>query len=95
MKTSIEKIHDLVAEYSGPPKEDDEGLELAMRTAVMTVGPLFLPMLPDDPNYLDAALEQMAIRLLAMRSDGCRQVQLVDDVDGSVIEQAELPETTS
>jgi hypothetical protein len=87
---SIEKIHQLAREYSGAPDPNAEGLELAMRTAVSTMGPMFLQLLPDDPAFLDAALEEMAIRLLHLRSDGARVVQLAN----ADLQPLELPAGT-
>jgi hypothetical protein len=67
---SIEKIHELAREYQGAPDPEAPPLELALRTAVMTVGPLFLELLPDDAQELDEGLEEMALKLLSLCSDG-------------------------
>ena len=67
---SIEKVRELAREYNGVPDPEAEPLELAMRTAVMTVGPLFLELLPTEAHVLDEGLEEMALKLLGLCSDG-------------------------
>lgn len=66
---SIEKIHALAQEYEGPPGPDSEPLELMLRTAIGTLGPMFLSVLPQEPAELDEAIDEMATRLLQLKSD--------------------------
>lgn len=82
---SIEKINQLAREYSGPPPEDVEGLELALRTAAMTVGPMFMQLLPEDAAIMDQGLTEMAMKLLELRSDGSTVVTIANP-DGSPLE---------
>lgn len=91
MRTSLEKIHDLAREYSAPPGPDAEGLELIIRTTVMSVGPMFLQVLPDDPAELDQAIESIALQLLELRSDGARELELVADAGDGQAQVLELP----
>lgn len=67
---SIEKVHQLAREYQGAGDPEAPPLELALRTAVTMVGPLFLELLPEDDGELDEGLEEMALKLLSLCSDG-------------------------
>ncbi len=89
---SIEKVHKLAADYSKAPDPNAEGLELALTSACLAVGPMFLELLPDDPAILDDGLEQMALQLLELRSDGSREVRILADVDGQARQIAREPD---
>lgn len=76
MATSLEKIAALRDEFMGPPGPDADGMELMLRTVVMTGGPLLEQMIPDDPGILDDYLEWMAVKVLGFRSDESEQLRL-------------------
>lgn len=69
MRTSLQKINELVAEYMAPPPEDAPPAELAVRSVVMMAWPMFEGVLPDDSRVIDDALEHIAEQLLELRSD--------------------------
>ncbi len=73
---SLQKIHAFVNDASEGPGPDAGAFELTFRTAAMSLGPMFLAELPEDPRVLDEALTKMALRLLAMRSDDCDVVEV-------------------
>lgn len=83
---SVEKVHAMAQEYAGPPSPDDGPQELMLRSATQVVGPMFLPMIPEDPQVLDQALAEMAAKLLELRSDGAPPVEIA--VDGQPLELA-------
>jgi hypothetical protein len=76
VSTSIEKIANLRAELSGPPSEDAEPAELALRTGIGVVAPMLGRYLPENPGDLDDMLERGAEWLLSLRSDDAEQLQL-------------------
>lgn len=80
MPNSLEKIHELADEYNRPPSPDGDPLELMISSAVMTLGPTFLSILPDDPAELDAGLVVMAAKLLALRSDGAEDTVTIAEL---------------
>lgn len=93
---SIEKIHELAQDYAGPPPPDIEPIELAIRSAVSMIGPMFLELLPDDAGEVDLMLEEMSDRLLSLRSDraGDTGALLERVVDGRVEPAGELEQRT-
>jgi hypothetical protein len=73
---SLDKIEQLRREYTGPPPPDVEGTELALRSMIAMAGPLLPQFLPAIPAVLDEAIEEMAGKLLALRSDDARLLRV-------------------
>jgi hypothetical protein len=68
--TSIEKVHDYARQLQeGPPPADAGPAELALRTLLMTTGPMLLAQLPGHAEDFDELLERGALALLRLRSD--------------------------
>lgn len=84
MATSLEKVNALAAEYQGPPDGDADPIELVIRTAAQTVGPMFLQLLPDDAEQVDELLDTIAEQLLELKSDPPPTA----DVDGTAEPEA-------
>jgi hypothetical protein len=75
---SVSKIKALAVKYAAPPPEDGDPADLMIRTATQMFGPTVVQMLPEDPQVLDDAITEMAMRLLDLRSDGSTVIQLAD-----------------
>lgn len=67
---SLDKIHQLRSQLLGPPSENPDALELGLRTITQLAIPLVTKFLPEDPSELDKFLEDAALRILDIRSDG-------------------------
>jgi hypothetical protein len=66
---SLDKINTLRSELMGPPSENPDAIELGLRTVVHVAAPLVAKILPDDPAHVDEFLEDVALKLLELRSD--------------------------
>ena len=65
--TSTEKVAALFREYT---TRQPQGAQEAMaQIAVRNLGPHYLALLPEDPEQLDALLDQLAAMVLGLKSD--------------------------
>lgn len=69
MRTSLEKLDDFFAASNEPPSPDAGVLELGIKQAFLTLGPMIRQMIPQDPEDVDRLMETIAVTVLSMRSD--------------------------
>jgi hypothetical protein len=86
---SLEKLEQLHREFvTTPPPPDAGGAELALRTLLVTAGPMLREQLPTSAGDLDDLLERGATFMLAMRSDDSVPLVLAQDDDAGELEPA-------
>jgi hypothetical protein len=94
MASSLEKVSAFTAELQGPPSEDPDPFELAIKTAAQIGTPMLEQLLGGlEPAELDDYLEKVASVVLGMRSDDAPAIVLNSGTIAaeSVEERRELP----
>jgi hypothetical protein len=79
MPSSVDKVLELVAEYTGPPPPNAGPAELGVRS-LLAMGIISSDLIPSDPAELDGLLDYLAAQCLLKRSDDAGQPDLVYEV---------------